>query len=212
LKIASEGIRLLLPPLIILLGIVIAAWIFELALVLWIAGGCCIFILILFLFFRDPDRKIPSGKQWILSPCDGTVIVAREANNETDSGRIAVFMSIWNVHVNRNPVAGIVREIRASRGSYHHAASDEAILKNTSVTIRAETDFGDVTWIQVAGALARKISCRLQENQHVFTGERFGLIYFGSRLEVLFPSNIHIRVKTGDKVRAGETILGEVLS
>lgn len=212
MKIAPEGIRLLLPPLIVLLLIGVAGWFLGLEAMQWIAGGCCVFVLILFLFFRDPDRKIPEGKQWVLSPCDGKVIIAREAAGDTEHGRIAVFMSVWNIHVNRNPVTGIVREIRESRGSYHHAASDEAIRKNTSVTTRAETYFGDVTWIQVAGALARKISCRLQKDQPVIAGQRFGLIYFGSRLEVLLPPGVRIQVKPGDKVRAGETILGEVMS
>ncbi len=212
MKIAPEGIRLLLPPLIILLLMSIAAWLFKLEAMQWITSGCSLFVLILFLFFRDPDRKIPEGKQWVLSPCDGKVILAREADGDTEHGRIAVFMSVWNVHVNRNPVSGIVREIRESQGGYHHAASDEAIRENTSVTTRAETEFGDVTWIQVAGALARKISCRLQKDESVIAGQRFGLIYFGSRLEVLLPPGVRIHVKPGDKVRAGETILGEVMS
>ena len=212
MKIAPEGIRLLLPPLIVLLLIGMAAWIFKLEVVQWIAGGCSVFVLILFLFFRDPDRKIPEGKQWILSPCDGRVILAREASGDTEQGRIAVFMSVWNVHVNRNPVTGIIREIREYQGGYHHAASDEALRENTSVATRAETDFGDVTWIQIAGMLARKISCRLQKDQLVVAGQRFGLIYFGSRLEVLLPPGVRIHVKPGEKIRAGETILGEVMS
>ncbi len=212
LKIAPEGIRLLLPPLIVLFLIGVAGWFLALDAVQWIAGGCGVFVLILFLFFRDPDRKIPEGKQWVLSPCDGKVILAREAASDTEHGRIAVFMSVWNVHVNRNPVTGTIREIRESRGGYHHAASDAAARNNTSVTARAETYFGDVTWIQVAGALARKISCRLQKDQPVIAGQRFGLIYFGSRLEVLLPPGVRIHVKPGDKVRAGETILGEVMS
>ena len=212
MKIAPEGIRLLLPPLIVLLLAGAAAWVLKLETVQWIAGGGSLFVLILFLFFRDPDRNIPDAKRKILSPCDGKVILVREAAEAAEHGRIAIFMSVWNVHVNRNPVTGIIRDIRKSRGTYHHAAADEAIQENTSVTTRAETEFGDVTWIQVAGALARKISCRLHREQPVIAGQRFGLIYFGSRLEILVPSGVRIDVKPGDKVRAGETILGEVMS
>lgn len=210
MKIAPEGRRLLIPPLIFLLLAFLLAWFFGMPAVQVGAVCAAFFLLLLFLFFRDPERKIPEGEGWVLAPCDGKVLLADQGNDNESEGRVAIFMSVLDVHVNRNPVTGIVQTIHRHRGGFHHAASREAARKNTSITVRASTDFGEVTWIQVAGSLARKISCRLKEGQSVVAGQRFGLIYLGSRMEVRLPHCVRIRVKPGQRVKAGLTILGEI--
>lgn len=212
MRIAPEGIRLLLPPLSFLLLVLLGSLILGIPILPTVTVGIAVFVLILFLFFRDPKRRTPKAEGLVLSPCDGRVILTTEMKGDQDTGRIAIFMSVLNVHVNRSPVTGVIQEVRRRRGRFYHAASSDAACKNTSVTTKATAEFGEVMWIQVAGALARKISCRLQEGQQIEAGQRFGLIYFGSRLEVIMPPNIRIRVKPGERVRAGETILGEVRS
>jgi phosphatidylserine decarboxylase len=210
MRIAPEGLQLLWLPFagcVICLG---AGVLLGLP-VLRVVGGVVLLVFLLALFFfRDPEREIPKGENLILAPCDGKVIVAQESHEQGERGRVAVFMSILDVHVNRNPITGIVRKIERSRGKYHHAGNASATQENTSVSIEATTNFGAVTWIQVAGSLARRISCRLKEGQQVLAGDRFGLIYLGSRMEVLLPSEVRIKVKLGQHVKAGTTVLGEV--
>jgi phosphatidylserine decarboxylase len=209
-RIAPEGRRLLVPPLIFLLLAFLIGQFLGIVAVQVGAAWAALFLLLLFLFFRDPERTVPEGDSLVLAPCDGKVLLAEEATAESDRGRVAIFMSILDVHVNRAPVTGVVQQLERRRGSFHNAWSDRAARENTSVTARALTDFGDVTWVQVAGSLARRISCRLKEGQAVAAGERFGLIYLGSRMEVRLPASVRIRVKPGQRVKAGLTILGEV--
>ncbi len=210
MRIASEGGRLLLPLLGVFLLVVVVDLLVRLPALHGLAAGILLLILLLFFFFRDPERKTPAGRNLVLAPCDGRVILVNDASSGAEQGRVAIFMSVLDVHVNRNPVSGVVQEIQRHRGSFRHAATPQAVHMNTSVTVRASTDFGEVTWIQVAGALARKISCRLKEGQFVEAGERFGLVYLGSRMEVLTPAAVRIRVALGQRVRAGLTIIGEV--
>ncbi|MFH1010130.1 MAG: phosphatidylserine decarboxylase [bacterium] len=207
--IAREGFRLLLPLLGLVLLFVGGGWLLRFP-ALQIGGGI-LFLLGLFLlfFFRDPARRSPKGTGLVLAPCDGKVILAEEAADGRPHGRVAIFMSLFDVHVNRCPITGVVRTIERRKGRFHHAAAAEATRENASVRVDASADFGGVTWIQVAGMLARRISCRLSEGQQLLAGERFGLIYFGSRMEVLLPSQVRLQVKAGQRVKAGSTILAE---
>jgi phosphatidylserine decarboxylase len=211
MRIAREGMRLLLPLLGVFAIILLTSWAVNLAILYVLAVVVFLVMLSLFFFFRDPDRIIPVGDHLVLAPCDGTVIFVSEAGGDEEQGRVAIFMSVLNVHVNRNPVSGIVQEIRKHRGSFRHAATPDAVRENTSVSVRVSTNFGEVTWIQVAGSLARKISCRLKEGESVAAGERFGLIYLGSRMEVIMPAAVRIQAKLGQRVKAGTTILGKVV-
>lgn len=210
MRIALEGRRLLVPALILVLLAFLVGRFLGVPAVGQGAAGVALFLLLLFPFFRDPERKVPGGEGLVLAPCDGRVLLADEASGDAGEGRVAIFMSILDVHVNRSPVSGVVQDVSRRRGGFHHAASDKAACENPAVTVKALTDFGEVTWIQVAGSLARKISCRLKEGQTVAAGQRFGLIYLGSRMEVLLPRCVRIRVKPGQRVKAGSTIVGEV--
>ncbi|MGV8079905.1 MAG: phosphatidylserine decarboxylase family protein [Syntrophales bacterium] len=164
-------------------------------------------------FFRNPERKTPDAPGLVISPADGKVIFIGEAE-EADilkgrAKKISIFMSVFNVHVNRNPCSGTVEEIRYYKGKFLVASVDKASSDNERNAVLVRTDDGKkVLTIQIAGLVARRIVCWLKEGMTVTRGERFGLIRFGSRLDVFLPLESTISVKVGDVTRAGETTLG----
>lgn len=189
------------------------------ALTSWFAGypvSTTILVLItLFVlwFFRNPERKTPDAAGLVISPADGKVIFIGEAE-EADilqgrAKKISIFMNVFNVHVNRAPCSGTVEQIRYYKGKFLVASLDKASSDNerNAVLIRTE-DGKKVLTIQIAGLVARRIVCWLNEGMTVTRGERFGLIRFGSRLDVFLPLESTISVKVGDVTRAGETPLG----
>ncbi len=164
-------------------------------------------------FFRDPDRIIPDAKSVIVSPADGKVIIT-ELTDDTPffSGqtmKISIFMSVFNVHVNRIPYDGRVKKIDYHPGKFFSANLDKASLENEHNAVFIEMDNAKpLCVVQVAGLIARRIICRIQPGDHVIRGQRFGLICFGSRLDVYLPPDIKLEVAPGDKVKAGTSILG----
>ena len=166
-------------------------------------------------FFRNPERKIPEAEGAVVSPADGKVIIIEEApGSDLAAGKfikISIFMNVFNVHVNRIPYSGIVKLIRYKKGKFISANFDKASALNEQNAIVIETPKGqDIITVQIAGLIARRIVCWLKEGMAVEKGERFGLIRFGSRLDVYLPPGTTIRVKLGDKVQSGQTILGEL--
>jgi phosphatidylserine decarboxylase len=162
-------------------------------------------------FFRDPDRTTPHDMSAIVSPADGKVIIIREVDQpEYIGGRatmVSVFMSPLNVHVNRNPVTGVVRHLRYVPGEYFAAFEDKASEKNEQMVIGMEYAKGKVLFKQIAGFVARRIVCELALDQPVRAGERFGMIKFGSRVDIFVPTDAKVAVAVGDITRAGETII-----
>lgn len=166
-------------------------------------------------FFRNPERKIPEDKSAVVSPADGKVIIIEEVRrDDLASGtfiKISIFMNVFNVHVNRIPYSGTVKLIRYNKGRFISANLDKASLLNEQNAIVIATDKGrDIITVQIAGLIARRIVCWIKEGMPVEKGERFGLIRFGSRLDVYLPPETSVKVKVGDKVRSGETVLGEL--
>ena len=162
-------------------------------------------------FFRDPDRRTPEGDKLIVAPADGRVLHVREVDQpEYIGGKatlIAIFMSPLNVHVNRNPITGTVRHLRYVEGEYFAAFEDKASEKNEQMVIGMENRFGKVLFKQIAGFVARRIVCDLRDGQAVTAGERFGMIKFGSRVDVYVDPGAEVRVKAGDVMAAGETVI-----
>lgn len=162
-------------------------------------------------FFRDPDRSTPADDSAVISPADGKVILIREARSaefmQGDAIQVSIFMSPLDVHVNRNPVSGVVRYMRYVKGEYFAAFEDKASEKNEQMIVGIENGRGKVLMKQIAGFVARRIVCSLALNERVVAGERFGMIKFGSRVDVLLPNNSHVRVHVGDRTVAGETVL-----
>ena len=166
-------------------------------------------------FFRDPERVIPSGPGLVVSPADGWVIEVTDGCETSLQGkdvrRISIFMNIFNVHVNRAPIAGHVRKIVYQPGTFWPANSPKALFNNerNALLIQAE-DGMELTVVQVAGILARRIVCWAEVGDKLKRGERFGLIRFGSRLDVYVSKDVSVSVKKGNRVWAGQTVLGKV--
>jgi len=164
-------------------------------------------------FFRDPERRTPQEVAVMVSPADGCVIGIDEVDEsqfiQARTRRVSIFMSVWNVHVNRIPVPGIIRYLRYQRGRFHVASLPIASAENEQAIIGIESPWGRVLVKQIAGILARRVVCNLREGQQVQRGERFGIIRFGSRLEIFLPLSAEIRIRQGMKAKAGETIIAQ---
>lgn len=176
--------------------------------------GLCSFLFICF-FFRDPDRVIPTGKGSIVSPADGRVISLMEVENspfyDGKCRKISIFMSIFNVHVNRVPHEGRIIKTEYYPGKFFSANLDKASKDNEHNAIFLETDEGiRICFVQIAGLVARRILCHIQQGDMVQRGQRFGMICFGSRLDVYLPLTVEPAVKIGDRIKAGTSLLGTI--
>jgi len=174
---------------------------------LYLAGLLFFLALAVMLFFRDPDRKIPGGEKLVLSPADGKII---KIDDDSDEPGLSIFLSIFNVHVNRSPVSGKVRSVDFFKGKFFTAFKDEAQKENQRNEIKIETPSGMVRFHQVTGAIARRTIFWQKPGQSVEAGEKVGLIRFGSRVDLTLPQGSVILVHMGQKVVGGETILGQL--
>jgi phosphatidylserine decarboxylase len=169
-------------------------------------------------FFRDPDRMVPQRENLVLSPGDGRICAIEEASlpeviglDETKYLRISVFLSVLDVHVNRIPISGTIKKIVYREGAFYHANVDKASNDNEQNIILLETNDGtQVGFVQIAGWIARRIVCYAKENQQVVAGERYGIIRFGSRVDVYLPEGTAPLVAVGQRVLGGETILAKL--
>jgi len=160
-------------------------------------------------FFRDPSRKIPTGPGVIVSPGDGKVDGAEWI--ETTAGsrlRVSVFLNVFDVHVNRCPVEGTVMLVEKRAGQFLNAMNEESAVLNEQTLITIDAGEYSVSFKQIAGLLARRIVCNLKAGDRVERGQRMGLIKFGSRVDVLLPAEAELRVKVGERVKGGSSILG----
>ena len=181
------------------------------------SGAVCFFsIVVSFMgyFFRDPDRTIPGGKGLFVAPADGKIILIKDVNEKkylkSDAKEISIFMSPFNVHVNRAPCDGKVSAVKHSPGRYMAAYKDDASLKNENIAMLLEGKYGKILVRQVAGFIARRAVCRVKVGDALKRGERYGMIKFSSRLDVYLPKNTEIAVKLGDVVKAGETVIARI--
>ncbi len=164
------------------------------------------------LFFRDPHRIISADKNEIVSPADGTVMSVKE-DDERDFfnckvKKVSIFLSVFNVHINRTPIKGRVTAIRYLPGKFKAAYKECAATENEKNILFIEGEKFPVLVVQIAGLIARRIVCRVQEGSELEQGERFGLIRFGSCTEIYVPQEVEILVSKGDKVRGGESVIG----
>ena len=209
LPLAPEGFPYVLVPA--LAGIL--AWVFGypvVAVVLWLAMLACL------AFFRDPARASDAPPDVVLSPADGKVLSVGNAPAVIAGmglpRQVSIFMSPANVHVNRAPISGTVREARHTRGSKFPADRDKASELNEHSFVLLEGAFGAVAYKQIAGALARRVVCDLTPGQVVTRGDRVGLIKFGSRVDLFLPQRATIEVKQGERTRAGLTCVARLPS
>ncbi|QKX01445.1 phosphatidylserine decarboxylase [Wolbachia endosymbiont of Cruorifilaria tuberocauda] len=186
----------------------------------WGFGVTCLFPTLLFTyFFRDPARVVPNSKDLILSPADGViskieeVIYPLSAKNKEEKKFIfiSIFLSILNVHVNRVPISGTVKEVHYKKGKFAPAMSSKSSNINEKQVIVIEHEKEkEIIVEQIAGLIARRIVCNLKISQEVKAGERFGIIKFGSRVNIYIPSDTEIRVSKGQTVIGGETIIANL--
>ncbi len=186
----------------------------------WQPFGWLIFGLTLFVafFFRDPDRAIPDDERFIVAPADGRVITIEQNAqgkyfSEQPSSRVGIFLSPLDVHVNRVPISGQVTQIQYQAGKFHAAfASDAAEVNEQNAVMLQDAQGRHFIVVQIAGMLARRIVCRLKDGEQVQQGDRYGMIMLGSRVDLYCPAEVELKVEVGQRVKAGETIIGEYRS
>lgn len=189
------------------------------ALVAWATGSWAwaiapVLLAVFFLwFFRDPHRTIPAGEGLVVSPGDG--LVTETVRIEMPDGprqRISIFLSVFDVHVNRAPMGGVVSRVRYQKGKYLNAMNPASADQNEQNAVTVAGDGCEVTFKQIAGLLARRIVCNVREGDRVERGQRVGLIKFGSRVDVLLPEEAELRVKKGQRVKGGASVLAALPS
>jgi phosphatidylserine decarboxylase len=180
----------------------------------WIWGTAPVLLAAFFLwFFRDPRRAVPAGEGLIVSPGDG--LITETVTVTTPEGprqRISIFLSVFDVHVNRSPIAGVLAAVRYQKGQYLNAMNPASADRNEQNVVTVRGDGMEVTFKQIAGLLARRIVFKPSEGDRVERGQRVGLIKFGSRVDVLIPAEAVIKVKVGQRVKGGASVLASVFT
>ena len=204
LPIAAEGWGFILVPFALAVLLAWAGWV-KAALGLGVVAAFMAF------FFRDPERIAPSIPGAILAPADGRVVAVRVGVDDPFVGRaqaVSIFLSPLDVHVNRSPLAGLVVGVEYRPGAKMAAYRPEASDQNERATIAIQGEAARVVVRQIAGVLARRIVCRVRPGDKLASGERFGMIKFGSRTDLIMPASVRLSVKPGDRVRGGSTVVG----
>lgn len=174
---------------------------------------------IMYLFFRDPARAVPNNKDFILSPADGVISkieevsysLSEENEEEKKFTLVSIFLSVLNVHVNRIPISGTIKEMSYKKGKFVSAMSNRSSNENEKQVIVIEYEKEkEIIVEQIAGFIARRIVCNLRASQNVKAGERFGIIRFGSRVNIYIPAGIEVRVSEGQTVIGGETVIADL--
>jgi phosphatidylserine decarboxylase len=194
----------------------VASWVFIDAHWLKIAITALLVVLVAFtlFFFRDPERTTPSGDDLVIAPADGEVVLIKPVQEDEylkqEGTQISIFMSPLNVHVNRWPISGTVGYFRHFPGEYLVAYEEKSSVRNERTHIGVRGARTSVLFKQIAGFVARRIVADVREGDRAVAGKRFGMIRFGSRLDVIVPKNAAVRVALGDRTVAGETVLAVV--
>lgn len=199
----KEGYKFGVPPLLVGAVCLALGW-------KWIAGIVIFLGLFVFYFFRDPERAIPAEPGAIVSPADGRVVeIADEPLDSRPGRRISIFLSIWDVHVQRAPVAGRVADVVYRPGRFYAALRSRASTENEQNVICIDTPRGAVVFKQIAGAIARRVICWKQKGETLALGDRVGMIRFGSRVDIWMPAGAEVIVRRGQMVRGGASILAK---
>ena len=205
IPVASEGWIFILPLVIVTVLFFILGWRYPGYTVL----ALTIFVLF---FFRDPERVVPQGNNLVVSPADGRVVVVKDIFEPTylkqDVKQISIFLSVFNVHVNRAPIGGKVDTVKYNPGKFHVASVDKASLDNEQTAMVITQGGRKVLVKQIAGLIARRIICYAKPGDSLAQGERYGLIRFGSRVDIFLPKDAEIKVKVGDRVKGARGVIG----
>lgn len=209
----KEGWPVIFVTVIIVIAFAALSYFYDF--ILWDALTIIAVLILLFhfFFFRDPDRETPQGDGLIISPADGHVIKIDEVDEviyfKERVRRISIFLSVFDVHVNRMPVSGKVDYVAYKKGKFLAAFADDASHVNEMSLVGVDTGKGRILFKQIAGLIARRIIYNVKEGDTAVAGERYGLIRYGSRVDMFFPLSVKINVKLKQAVRCGSTIIGE---
>ena len=205
IPVAPEGWPFILAPAGVACGLWGLGWEAPAALLAGIALACLF-------FFRDPERVAPSLPGAIVAPADGRVVAVEEVTDPFvgESVRVSIFLSPLDVHVNRAPLGGLVTDVAYRPGRFLAAFRTEASETNERCALHLQGEAARVTVTQIAGVLARRIVCRARPGDKLERGERFGLICFGSRTDLVVPSGTELRVRLGERVHGGESLIGVI--
>jgi phosphatidylserine decarboxylase len=204
IPIVSDGYRFIIPLFIITVALALSP-------LIWLAGISGLLLLFVLNFFRDPERTIPNDERVVVSPGDGKVVeIVEEKDPLLDEPyrRISIFLNIFNVHVQRIPVGGRIERVQYNKGKFLNAASHKASLDNEQNSMIIHTGKEKVLVKQIAGLIARRIVCWAKEGDNYSLGQRFGLIRFGSRVDLFLPLDAEVKVSLGDHVAGGSSIIG----
>lgn len=209
MRIAKEGYRFVFPSALLALLALIVGW-------KWVALGLGLITLAFAGFFRDPERSPPEGEGLILSAADGKVVSIKkiEGNKVPEGGgtRVSVFLSPLDVHINRAPIRGSVEEVTYRKGRFLAAFKEEASSSNERNALRIVDSQGRrLGVVQIAGVLARRIVCYVKPGDSLERGQKLGMIMFGSRVDLFLPERSRVEVVQGQKVKAGESVIGRLL-
>ena len=207
IPVAAEGWPFILP----LAAVTVLCFLFGWKQIGYVALALSLFVLF---FFRDPERTIPEGKGVIVSPADGKVIVIKDIYEpdylKQDVKQISIFLSVFNVHVNRTPIGGTVEMVKYNPGKFLVASVDKASLDNEQTGMVISDGKNKVLVKQIAGLIARRIVCYAKTGDTVKAGERYGLIRFGSRVDLFLPKNTDLMVKVGDRIKGARDVIGVI--
>ena len=199
----KDAYKFALPPLIVGVLCLVSGWKIVAAILIFLG-------LFVFYFFRDPERKIPPDPAAVVSPADGHVVqIVDELHEGVMGHRVSIFLAIWDVHVQRSPVAGRIVGVVYQPGKFYAAMRSAASVENEQNIITVETPRGLLVFKQIAGAIARRVICWKHEGESVARGDRIGLIRFGSRVDVWLPMEAEVVVRLKQKVEGGASILAK---
>jgi len=198
-----DSYRFAIPPILIGVACFVFGW-------KWPAGILVFLGLFIFYFFRDPERVVPTDPGLVVSPADGHVVEIVDEEFESRMGhRVSIFLSIWDVHVQRAPVGGRIAKVAYHPGKFYGAYRAAASRENEQNMIYIDTPKGTLVFKQIAGAIARRVICWKQPGEEVAIGERVGMIRFGSRVDLWLPMEAEVTVRRGQFAKGGETVVAK---
>jgi phosphatidylserine decarboxylase len=198
-----DGIPFVIVPMVLaIVPLLLGYW--------WVAVPFVLITAFMAYFFRDPRRSIPMEPGVIVAPADGRITIVRQASAEDPQSLVSIFLSPFDVHINRAPIEGEIVDITYKKGKFLMATKAESRLRNEQNNLIIKGNEITVHCTQIAGVLARRIVCWKRRGEGVKCGERFGMIKFGSRTDLLMPPTVEVLVREGMRVRGGETIIGKI--
>jgi phosphatidylserine decarboxylase len=205
--VVTDGYKFAAVPVLLAVAALVLGW--RVGGGFYVLGGFFLALGVFVLcFFRDPDRIIPSDELSVVSPADGRVMeIVEESLGDREGRRISIFLALWNVHVNRSPMAGKITNIDYRPGKFHMAMKKAASAENEQNILTLQTGRGEIRFKQIAGWVARRVVLWKKCGEVVARGERIGIVRFGSRMDVWLPQNVEILVRPGDNVAGGSSIL-----